>query len=64
MVALGDFLPIARAIGIISLCQFVTSNEDRKIGAVTSQNGLHQESNEPTHILDNSSSCIDLIFNS
>ena len=64
MVALGDFLPIARAIGIISLCQFVTSNEGRKIGAVTSQNGLHQESNEPTHILDNSSSCIDLIFNS
>ena len=41
----------------------ITSNEDRKIEAVTSQNGLHQEINEPTHILNNSSSCIDLIFN-
>ena len=41
-----------------------TSYEGRKIEAVTSQNGLCQEINEPTHILDNSSSCIDLIFNS
>ena len=42
----------------------ITSNEGRKIEAVTSQNGLHQEINEPTHILNNTSSCIDLIFNS
>ena len=42
----------------------ITSNEGRKIEAVTSQNGLHQEINEPTHILNNSYSCIDLIFNS
>ena len=42
----------------------ITSNERIKIEAVFSQNGLHQEINEPTHILDNSSSCIDLIFNS
>ena len=42
----------------------ITSNEDRKIEAVTLQNVLHQEINEPTHILNNSSSCIDLIFNS
>ena len=42
----------------------ITSDEGRKIEAVTSQNSLHQEINEPTHILNNSSSCIDLIFNS
>ena len=42
----------------------ITSDEGRKIEAVTSQNGLHQEINEPTYILNNSSSCIDLIFNS
>ena len=39
-----------------------TSDEGRDIEAVTSQNGLHQEINEPTLILNNSSSCIDLIF--
>ena len=37
---------------------------DRKIEAVTSQNGLHKEINDLTHILNNSSSCIDLIFKS
>ena len=42
----------------------ITSNEGRKIKTVTSQNGLHQEINELTHILDNSSSCIDSSFNS
>ena len=42
----------------------ITSNESRKIEALTSQNGLHQEINELTHILDNSFSFIDLIFNS
>ena len=42
----------------------ITSDEGRKIKYVTSQNGLHQEINKPTHILNNSSSCIDLIFNS
>ena len=42
----------------------ITSGEGRKIEAVTSQNSLHQEINEPTHILNNSSSCIDLISNS
>ena len=42
----------------------ITSNEGRKIEAVTSQNGLHEEINEPTHFLSNSSSCIDLIFDS
>ena len=42
----------------------ITSNEGRKIEGVTSQNGLHQEFDEPTHILNNFLSCIDLIFNS
>ena len=31
---------------------------------VTSQYGLHQMKNGPTHVLENSSSCIDLIFTS
>ena len=38
----------------------ITSNEGRKIEAVTSQNVLYQEINEPTHISNNLSSCIDL----
>ena len=43
----------------------ITSTADRKIEAVTLQNGLHQDINEPTHLLNNvSSSCINLIFNS
>ena len=31
---------------------------------ISSQHGLYQVINEPTHILENSSSCIDLIFTS
>ena len=34
------------------------------VESITSQIGLHQIINEPTHILENSSSCIDLIFTS
>ena len=60
MVALGDF----NAKSSNWYNKDITSNEGRKIEAVTSQNDLHQEINEPTHILNNSSSCIDLIFNS
>ena len=41
-----------------------TSFEGSTIENVTSQLGLHQIINEPTHILPNSSSCIDLIFTS
>ena len=41
-----------------------TSFEGNTIENVTSQLGLHQMINEPTHILPNSSSCIDLIFTS
>ena len=60
MVLLGDFN--AKSSNWYNKC--ITSNEGRKNEAVTSQNGLHQEINEPTHILKNSSLCIDLSFNS
>ena len=39
-----------------------TTTEGAKIEFVTSQFGLHQVINEPTHVLENSSPCIDLIF--
>ena len=39
-------------------------SEGISIENITSQFGLHQIINEPTHILENSSSCIDLIFTS
>ena len=41
-----------------------TSFEGNKIEHITSQFGLRQIINEPTHILDSSSSCIDLNFTS
>ena len=41
-----------------------TATEGSKIEFVTSQYGLHQIINEPTHVLENSSSCIDLICSS
>ena len=39
-------------------------SEGISVENITSQFGLHQIINEPTHILENSSSCIDLIFTS
>ena len=36
--------------------------EGKKINELTSSYGLHQIISEPTHLLDNSKSCIDLIF--
>ena len=42
----------------------ITSHEGSLIDAVTSYYGLHQLTQEPTHILNLSSSCIDLIFTS
>ena len=39
-----------------------TISEGAKIEFVTSQYGLHQIINEPTHVLENSSSCVDIIF--
>ena len=41
-----------------------TSYEGSKIDATTSQFGLQQLINEPTHFIADSSSCIDLIFTS
>ena len=41
-----------------------TATEAVKIEFVTSQFGLHKIINEPTRVLENSSSCIDLIFTS
>ena len=43
---------------------YKTTSEGAKIEFLTSQFGLHQIINEPTHVLENSSSCIDLIFTS
>ena len=39
-----------------------STSEEISIENITSQFGLHQIFNEPTHVLENSSSCIDLIF--
>ena len=41
-----------------------TSPEGLQIDSLTSYYGLHQLISEPTHILNNSSTCIDLIFTS
>ena len=40
----------------------ITTTEVTNIEALSSYHGLEQVINEPTHILQNSSSCIDLIF--
>ena len=40
----------------------ITSPEGSKIDTIASGNGLNQLIQEPTHILNSSSSCIDLIF--
>ena len=40
------------------------SFEGKTIESITSQFGLYQSINEPAHLLENSSSCIDLIFTS
>ena len=42
----------------------INSYEGLKIDTITSQFGLQQLINEPTHLTANSSSCIDLIFRS
>ena len=39
-------------------------SEGNTVDTITKQYGLHQMIKEPTHILDNSSTCIDLIFTS
>ena len=42
----------------------MTTYEGSKIDAITTLSGLKQLIQEPTHILTDSSSCIDLIFTS
>ena len=60
MAALGDF----NAKSSNRYNKGITSNEGRQIEVVTSQNVLHQEINDPTYIVNSSSSCSYLIFNS
>ena len=40
----------------------INTGESTKIDALISYHGLHQSISQTTHILANSSSCIDLIF--
>ena len=42
----------------------ITTSEGKPIENISSQFGLYQVINEPTHILESSSSCIDLISTS
>ena len=59
-VVLGDFNAMSS-----NWCKAdVTSLEDSKIDTITSSYGLNQLIQEPTHILNSSSACIDLIFTS
>ena len=57
-VVLGDF----NAKSSLWYNSDITTYEGSKIDDVTSQFGLQQIIKEPTHIIGNSSSCIDLIF--
>ena len=59
-VALGDF----NAKSQTWFRNDKTSYEGSKLDILTCSHGLHQLINEPTHLLDSSSSCIDLIFTS
>ena len=60
MTAIGDFN--AKSKNWYS--QDKTSFEGKTIESITSLFGLYQLVNKPTHLLKNSSSCIDLIFTS
>ena len=58
IVAIGDF----NAKSSNRYTGDTTTSEGSKIEAITSQFGLQQIINEPTHIQRKSKSCIDLIF--
>ena len=60
VVSIGDF----NAKSSYWFCQDKTNFEGDAIENLTSLLGLHQVIKEPTHILDTSFSCIDLIFTS
>ena len=55
---LGDFHARSRSCW----CDDITSREGAQLGSLTISCGLHQLISDPTHLLPNSSSCIDLIF--
>ena len=59
-IAIGDF----HANSKFWYCNDNATSQGRALENVTSQFGLHLVIKEPTHILHNSSSCIDLIFTS
>ena len=59
-VVLGDF----NAMSNLWFKGDKTTHEGSKIDGITSSFGLQQIINEPTHIIGDSSSCIDLIFTS
>ena len=58
LVAIGDFNAKSKAW----YCNDNTTSQGKALENVTSQFGLDQVMKEPTHILHNSSLCIDLIF--
>ena len=58
MVGLGDYNPKSKPWYINDITNF----EGSKIDFLTSSFGFHQIINKPTNMLNNSSSCIDLIF--
>ena len=60
VVAIGDFNTKPKSWYIND----ITTSQGNVLENITSQFGLQQIIKEPTHILDNSSSCIDLIFTS
>ena len=60
VVAIGDFNAKSKSWYINDS----TTSQGNVLENITSQFGLQQIIKEPTHILDNSSSCIDLIFTS
>ena len=61
IIAIGDFNAKSTQTGII---KDKTTFEGNTIDNITSQLGLHQLINEPPHKLQNSNSCIDLLFTS
>ena len=58
LVVLGDF----KAKSKTWWTHDITTNDGVHIESLTSTYGFHQLKSDPTHILSNSSSCIDLIF--
>ena len=62
-----DLVVVLRDLNIKSKNWYIndkTTTEGEEIEFVTSQFGLHQIINEPTYVLENSWSCVDLIFTS